>query len=396
MKVIGIIAEYNPFHLGHIYQINKIKEQFKDSIIIVVTNSCFTQRGDVSILNKWDKTRICLDNNIDIVIELPFAFATQSADIFAKGALKILNTLKIDTLVFGSESNDLKTLERIVDTQTLNPKYDKLVKKYLKEGINYPTAMSKALIDITGSTITKPNDLLGISYIKEIKQQNYNITPYTIKRIGDYHEKEINNQIISASLIRTLHLNNQDIKPYIPKNTEHYLYKNLSPENYFNYLKYKILSTKDLAIYQTVDEGIENRIQNAIKSSNSWEELIKNTKTRRYTYNKINRMLIHILTSFTKAEAQNLEIDYIRILGFNQKGKDYLNKIKKDIELPIITSYKKNISPLLDLEQRITSIYNLPIDQSLTQEEYKRKPIIKIPELNDKPHSPTNTELTNK
>lgn len=396
MKVIGIIAEYNPFHLGHIYQINKIKEQFKDSIIIVVTNSCFTQRGDVSILNKWDKTKICLDNNIDIVIELPFAFATQSADIFAKGALKILNTLKIDTLVFGSESNDLKTLEKIVDAQTLNPKYDELVKKYLKDGINYPTAMSKALIDITGSTITKPNDLLGISYIKEIKQQNYNITPYTIKRIGDYHEKEINNPIISAYLIRTLHLNNQDIKPYIPKNTEHYLYKNLSTENYFNYLKYKIISTKDLSIYQTVDEGIENRIQNAIKSSNSWEELIKNTKTKRYTYNKINRMLIHILTSFTKAEAQNLEIDYIRILGFNPKGKDYLNKIKKDIELPIITSYKKNISPLLDLEQRITSIYNLPIDQSLTQEEYKRKPIIKIPELNDKPQSPTNTELKNK
>ena len=396
MKVIGIIAEYNPFHLGHIYQINKIKEQFKDSIIIVVTNSCFTQRGDISILNKWDKTKICLDNNIDIVIELPFAFATQSADIFAKGALKILNTLKIDTLVFGSESNDIKTLEKIVDTQILNPKYDELVKKYLKEGINYPTAMSKALIDITGSSITKPNDLLGISYIKEIKQQNYNITPYTIKRIGDYHEKEINNPIISASLIRTLHLNNQDIKPYIPKNIEHYLYKNLSTETYFNYLKYKILSIKDLSIYQTVDEGIENRIQNAIKSSNSWEELINNTKTKRYTYNKINRMLIHILTSFTKAESQNLEIDYIRILGFNIKGKDYLNKIKKDIELPIITSYKKNISPLLDLEQRITSIYNLPIDTSLTQEEYKRKPIIKIPELNNKLHSLENTELKNK
>lgn len=378
MKVIGIIAEYNPIHLGHIYQINKIKEQFPDSIIIVVTNSCFTERGDVSILNKWDKTKICLDNNIDIVIELPFSYATQSADIFAKGALKLLNLLKIDVLAFGSESNNLELLNLIADTQINNPKYNELVKKYLKEGINYPTAMSKALKDITKETITKPNDLLGISYIKEIKQQKYNITPYTIKRIGEYHEKEINNNIISASLIRTLLQNKEDITPYIPKNTINYLNKNLTLENYFPYLKYKILSTKDLSIYQTVDEGIENRIQNAIKISNSWEELIKNIKTKRYTYNKINRMLIHILTSFTKEEAKTLEIDYIRILGFNLNGKNYLNTIKKEIELPIITSYKKNISKLLDLEQRIISIYNLPINENLTLEEYKRKPIIKI------------------
>ena len=378
MKVIGIIAEYNPIHLGHIYQINKIKEQFPNSIIIIVTNSCFTERGDVSILNKWDKTKICLDNNIDIVIELPFSYATQSADIFAKGALKLLNLLKINVLAFGSESNNLELLNLIADTQINNPKYNELVKKYLKEGINYPTAMSKALKDITKETITKPNDLLGISYIKEIKQQKYNITPYTIKRIGEYHEKEINNNIISASLIRTLLQNKEDITPYIPKNTINYLNKNLTLENYFPYLKYKILSTKDLSIYQTVDEGIENRIQNAIKISNSWEALVKNIKTKRYTYNKINRMLIHILTSFTKEEAKTLEIDYIRILGFNLNGKNYLNTIKKEIELPIITCYKKNISKLLDLEQRITSIYNLPINENLTLEEYKRKPIIKI------------------
>jgi len=296
MHIIGIIGEYNPIHLGHIYQINKIKKQFKDSLIILITNSTFTERGEVSILNKWDKTRISLENNIDLVIELPFAFATQSADIFASGALKILNYLEIDTLVFGSESNNLEKLNSIVDTQLNNPNYDKTVKEYLKEGVNFPTAMSKALTDILGYTITKPNDLLGISYIKEIKKQNYNITPYLIKRIGEYHEKQSNNSIISASLIRTLFHNNQDITSYIPKNTKDYLYKNLTNENYFPYLKYKILSTKDLSAYQTVEEGIENRIQKAIQISNSWEELIQNIKTKRYTYNKINRMLIHILT----------------------------------------------------------------------------------------------------
>ena len=393
MNIIGIIAEYNPMHLGHIYQINKIKEHFPDSIIIVITNSCFTERGEVSILNKWDKTKICLDNNIDIIIELPFAYATQSADIFAKGAIEILNKLKINILAFGSESNDLTKFETIVDTQLNNKNYNDKVKEYLKEGINYPTAMSKALNDLLNYTITEPNDLLGISYIKEIKKNNYPITPFPIKRIGNYHEKEVNNNIISASLIRTLLKNNNDITPFIPSNTINYLYKNISVETYFHYLKYKIISTKDLSIYQTVEEGIENRIQKTIHNSNSWEELIKNIKTKRYTYNKINRMLLHILTSFTKEEAKNIKIDYIRILGFNQQGKDYLNKIKKDIDVPYITSYKKNISKLLDLEQRITSIYYLPINPVETINEYKSKPIIKNFSNNNKIDIHHNTKL---
>lgn len=377
MNIIGIIGEYNPLHLGHIYQIKKVKEQFKDSIIILITNSCFTQRGEVSIINKWDKTKISLENDIDVVIELPFPYATQSADIFAKGALEILNTLKIDTLVFGSESNNLTKLENIVNTQLNNQEYNKLVKEYLKDGINYPTAMSKALSTLLGYTITEPNDLLGISYLKEIAINNYPIKPFTIKRIGNYHDKEIKNPIISASLIRSLFKENKDITPYIADNSKQYLYPNLSNESYFPYLKYKLLESKDLSIYQTVEEGIENRIKKALPLSNTWEELVQNIKTKRYTYNKINRMLIHILTSFTKEEANNLKIDYIRVLGFTHKGKNYLNKIKKDIDIPLITSYKPNISTLLDLEQRITSIYYLTINPHETQNEYKRKPIIK-------------------
>lgn len=395
MNIIGIIAEYNPIHLGHIYQIKKVKEQFPNSLIVLITNSCFTERGEISILNKWDKTKISLENNIDIVVELPFAFATQSADIFAKGALEILNKLQIDTLAFGSESNNLSKLKNIVNTQLNNPKYNTKVKEYLKEGINYPTAMSKTLQDLLGYTITTPNDLLGISYIKEIQRQNYPITPFSIKRIGDYHEKEINNPIISASLIRTLLNDERDITPFIPNDTEKYLYKNLSKENYFSYLKYKILSTKDLSIYQTVDEGIENRIKKAIQISNTWEELIENIKTKRYTYNKINRMLIHILTSFTKEEAINLKIDYIRILGFNLKGQKYLNKIKKELKIPLLTNYKPNISPLLDLEHRITSIYYLPIDYNQINLEYKRKPIINIVSEVDKPDIHSDSESNN-
>lgn len=377
MNVIGIIGEYNPIHLGHIYQINKIKEQYPNSTIILITNSTFTQRGEVSIINKWDKTSLSLKNNIDLVVELPFAYATQSADVFAKGALYILNKLQIDTLFFGSESNNLEKLTKIVDTQLNNPEYDTKAKKYLDTGINYPTAMSKALKEILGYTITEPNDLLGISYIKEIKRNNYKVKPVSIKRTNNYHSNTINTNIVNASLLRKMIKENKNINQYLPEDTINYIYKNLNIESYFPYLKYKIITTPDLSIYQTVDEGIENRIKKAIYKSNNWTELINNIKTKRYTYNKINRMLVHILTNFTKEEANNLNIDYIRILGFNTKGKKHLNKIKKELDLPIITNYKPNISKLLDIELRTTSIYSLPLNDNLIKLEYSKKPIIK-------------------
>ena len=376
-QIIGIIGEYNPIHLGHIYQINEIKKKYPNSLIILVTNTSFTERGDVSILNKWNKTKISLENNIDLVVELPFPYATQSADIFANGALKILNYLKINILAFGSESNEIDKLSNIAKTQLTNKKYQEKVKDYLKTGINYPTALSKAIKDILGYTISEPNDLLGISYIKEIIKNNYPIIPITIKRIGSYYETETTTNIASASLIRKKIQENQSISQYIPNNTEKYLYKNLTLENYFPYLKYKIISEDDLSIYQTVDEGIENRLKKEILNTNSWQELIEKVKTKRYTYNKINRMLVHILTSFTKEESKKIKIDYIKILGFNTSGRNYLNQLKKEIKIPIITSYQKNFSQTLDLEHRASSIYYLPINQKFILNEYNKKPIIK-------------------
>ena len=382
MKVIGIIAEYNPFHLGHSYQIKKAKEMYPDSIIIAIISTNFTQRGDISIINKWNKTKICLDNNIDLVIELPTLYATQSSDIFAYAALKILNEFKIDTLIFGSESNDTNTLYNLANIQLNNKEYDNLVKDYLNKGINYPTAMSKALHQLTNINIDKPNDLLGLSYIKEIIKNNYQITPISIKRTNDYHQekKPSNNQtnnIVSANLIRKMHINNQDITPYIEKYPENYLYKNLSINNAFNLLKYKIIMDKDnLNKYLTVDEGIENRIIKYINKSNTWNELVDITKTKRYTYNKINRMLLHILLGITK-EDNNKEI-YLRILGFNQNGRIYLNQIKKTIQLPIYTSYKEGISPIFEMKFKSTYIYSLLTNvNSIFKQEFNNKPIIK-------------------
>lgn len=377
MQRIGLIAEYNPIHNGHIYQIKEIKRLYPDSIIILITNSYFTQRGDISIINKWDKTKIALDNNIDLVIELPFPYATQSADIFAKGALKILNFLQIDTLIFGSESNDINKLKKLASTQLNNKKYDEKVKTYLNQGINYPTAMSNSLKDILGYTTSSPNDLLGISYIKEIIRNNYKINTVSIKRTIDYHSKIASKKIASATLIRTLIREKKDITNYIPKYQTDYLYQNLSLESYFPYIKYKIITSKNLAIYKTVDEGIENRINKVINSVNSWKELVEKIKNKRYTYNKVNRMLIHILTNFTKDESSNLNIDYIRVLGFSQKGRLYLNQIKKDLKVPLITNYKPNLSPLLDIEFRVAKIYSLPLNKNIIEKEYKQPPIYK-------------------
>ena len=376
MHIIGLIAEYNPFHNGHLYQINKIKEMYPDSIIIAVVSSCFTQRGDVSVLNKWNKTQIALDNNIDIVIELPFVYATQGSDIFAKGAITILEKMKIDTLVFGTESDNLDIINLIADTQINNPNYNIIVKKYLNKGINYPTATNNAVNDLTGYKIDSPNDLLALSYIKQIKIDKQNIKIINIKRTNSYHDEKIKNNIASASTIRKLNLNNKNIDNLIPYNLN-YLYK-ISMNDYYPYLKYKVIEEEsNLNKYQTVDEGIENRLIKNINTSSNYEELISKIKTKRYTYNKISRMLLHILTDFTKEEAKNLKIDYIRLLGFSTNGKKYLNKIKKTIDVPIITGYKKNISKILDIELKITKIYSLVTNSNLINEEYRNKPIIK-------------------
>jgi len=375
-KVIGIIAEYNPFHQGHLYQIKSIKKLYPNSIIIVLVSGLFTERGDISIINKWNKTNICLNNQVDLVVEFPTLYATQSADIFAKAALKILNELSIDTLVFGSESNDINLFTKLAQIQLNNPSYDNSVKTYLKAGLNYPSAMSKALMDHGNYKIDKPNDLLALSYIKEIIKNNYQIEPISIKRSNNYHEKESNDIIISANLIRQKLNNNESIDKYVPINVPNYIYKNINIENAFKYLSYQLATTKDLSIYLTVEEGIENRIKKAIIHANNWYDLVEKIKTKRYTYNRINRMLVHILLQIKKED--NIFDPYIRILGFNKIGQTHLNKIKKKINIPIFTSYKPNKNQIFDIEYKSTFVYSLIVnDPELVKYEYQSQPIRK-------------------
>ena len=168
MKVIGIVCEYNPFHNGHKYQIEKIKEKYKNSIIVLCMSSSFTQRGEISVINKFDKTKIALNNGADLVVELPYIYTVESSDIFARYALEILNYLKIDELCFGCESDNIDDLINNANIQLYNETYDVKVKKYMNEGYNYPTSLNKALIDLGGKNIDKPNDTLALSYIREL------------------------------------------------------------------------------------------------------------------------------------------------------------------------------------------------------------------------------------
>ncbi len=372
MASIGIIAEYNPFHNGHLYHLKKIKEMFPNDTIILVLSGNFTQRGEPSIIDKWKKTEIAIKAGIDLVVELPFIFATQSADIFAYGAITILENLKVDKLVFGSEIDDIDLLTTIAKAQVDNPLFDQLVKTYMKMGENYPTAISKTVYDLTEKKVDTPNDLLGVSYIKTIIKNNYKIKPIAIKRTTDYHKEELK-EITSATTIRNYLENKNEVAIAIPDFEMPYLKEeNLHfKKDYFSLLKYKIITSKDLSIYQTVNEGIDNLLKKEIITCKTYDELIEKVKSKRYTYNKLNRMLLHILVGLTKEEAKNLkEIKYIRILGFNNLGQTYLNKIKKDIEIPVLSKFERE-NPMLNLELRSTIIYSLPKNEtSLEKAEY--------------------------
>lgn len=367
-KVVGIVAEYNPFHNGHLYQINKIREKYKDATIIVVCSSSFTQRGDTSILNKFDKAKVALNNGVNLVVELPYVYSTQSSDVFASAAIKILNYLKVDTICFGTERDSIDEIKKCADTQLNNPEYDKIVKEQLDLGVNYPTALNKALKKLIGIEITEPNDLLALSYIKEIIKNKYNIEIFSIKRTNDFHDINSNEMIVSASNIRNKLINNIDIKDKVP-NDVYKILKNIKFNNkYFEFLKYKINSESDLEKYLDVDEGLSTRIRNSIDKSNSLDELIQNIKTKRYTYNKISRMLNHILCSFTKDERDKTkDIEYIRILGFDEVGQKHLNSIKDNMDIKILnkfdTSYKA-----LEIEKRVSGIYSMIISDIMDKE----------------------------
>lgn len=368
MKSIGIICEFNPLHNGHIHFIKEIKNKYKDSIIILVLNGYFLQRGEVSILSKEDKTKLSLKHGVDIVIELPVLFGTQSADTFASKSVELLNNLSVEKIIFGSESNDVSKIYELAQKQINNEEYNNEVKMHLKSGINYPTALAKALKK--DDFLFTPNDILGISYIKSVITNNYNIVFETIKRTNDFHDNKLDSSIVSASNIREKIKNNILIEKYMPKDVVDKL-TSINKEIYFSILKTKILTEKDLSLYLDVDEGIENKLKKDIINATNIDEFVKKIKTKRFTYNKINRMLVHILLGILKEDAKT-KLSYSKILGFTEYGQKYINGIKKDVTFPLITD-KKNL--VYDYEIKASIIYGILTNKKTYDFEKNNKPI---------------------
>ena len=377
MKILGLIVEYNPFHHGHLYHLNKAKELLNPDLTIAVMSSHFVQRGEPAISDKWTRAQIAIKNGVDLVIELPFVYSVQSADYFAHGAIDILAKLKVTDIVFGSENGNINIFNDIAYTIKNNQKaYNNIVKEQMNLGLRYPDACNQALSLLMNKTVTTPNDLLGLAYVKEIIDHDYPIEMHCIKRTNDFHSLQIE-AISSASAIRHALKNKIDIKNQFCNYKEYKEFYFL--DDFYPYLRYKILTTSNQSLKQLhlVDEGIENLLKEKILVSNNMEQLITNLSSKRYTRSRIQRMLIHILMNNTKDQIINaMHLNYIRILKMNNYGQAYLNKIKKVCEYKLITNFSSYTHPALDLEFKATKLLScLSINPNkLVELEYKSIP----------------------
>lgn len=347
MKITGVIAEYNPLHNGHVYHFNNINSDLK----VLIMSSSFTMRGDLSIFDKFTKTKQALDLGYDLVIELPFVYSLERADIFSLNTVSFLNLCKINEIIIGSEENNINL-------------YEKYYKEFNKESLNNEDGKSMKQASVSLLPF-KSNDILGFFYYKAIKDNNYDIELKTIKRIGnDYLDKDLNESYSSASSIR---LNLDQIDKYVPDFVSIDKNEILDENSLYNYLKYQILnlSLDELKNIFMVDEGLENKLKSIYKYNNL-NDYISSLVSKRYTETRIKRMLAYILFNIKKNdinEIYNNKIDFIRVLGYSDKGKKYLNEIKKDVN--IYTNIKEGINKALDIELKISkildSIYNLDL-----------------------------------
>lgn len=376
MNNYAIISEFNPFHKGHKYLIDKCRQNGATHITAIMSGN-YVQRGDVSILPKHIRAKMALKNGVDLVIELPLPYAVANAQVFARGGVFLANGMRcVNSLAFGSECGDANLLKNVCNI-TSTPVFEELFKAEISKGVSYPVALTNAIKN-TGNAnlhkiISSPNNVLGIEYIKALNEFNSDIQPITFKREGDAHNStEITSEFASASNIRKLILNNTDFDKYIPKNCIEIF--NTAIENgeitqLDNNMRGLILELRQLTVNEIskttdINEGLENRLYNAVRTSVDINEIIEKIKTKRYTHARIRRLIISCLLGITKDYTANLP-EYIRILGFNKSGTEILNAMKRNSSLPIVTkltnlpqSITTSAQKMIDLEIKSTDIYN--------------------------------------
>lgn len=359
--VIGIIAEYNPLHNGHIYQLNKIKEKYPLAKIIVLLTNYFSMRADICVLTKYDKTKLCLEYGVDLVIEFPYLLATQNADIFASNALHILNNCQIDILASGSEENDLELIKKIALLEDSSDFQEKMA-SFIKEGNSYRKSFSSSLAYF-GFKDIKSNDLLNLKYYQAIKKNHYQIKLELFKRVGsDYLDENLNSIYASASAIRK----NKDIKNYVPKETYNiYLEKGFFDINNFTDILKNDILNQDLSEIFLANEGIENLFDLDFINI---DQLVEKLANKRYQRSRIRRFISYILTSYKKDLIPS-DMAYIRPLGFNKNGQELLNKLKKEIK--IIGTIKENINNILDFELKLAKLFSIVYKYDFVKDEQK-------------------------
>ncbi|WP_166667486.1 tRNA(Met) cytidine acetate ligase [Breznakia blatticola] len=361
LTVCGIVCEYNPFHNGHIHHIQQAKVISKCDVLVCIMSGNFVQRGEPAIIDKWERTKIALDYGVDIVVELPYIYATQSANHFAKASIDILKMMQVDCIVFGSESNDVSFLHSLV------AKEKQLIKK---PGQSSAKAYEEMFGDLS------PNDILGYNYIKAIGDAP--IAAYTIQRTNAYHGKQLTGSVSSATSIRNQIANQQVVSNTTPMTN---LDDRFLMEHYFPFIKYQlqVLSKQELAAIFLMDEGMESHLYKQVELAVSYDDFIKRAITKRYTKASIQRSLIHLLTHTTKQVVNSLPaLDYVRILGFNQTGQNYLANIKEDIHLA--SSFGQIPQVYRDMEYKAAQVYAsvLPLDkQAAFIKKEIQQPIIK-------------------
>lgn len=379
MKIASIIAEYNPFHRGHAYQIKKIKSEYSDYIVVIMSGN-FVQRGEPAIINKFERAKIAVDNGASLVLELPLFYATSNAEIFARGGISILDSMDIiNRLYFGSEDDAsiLKNLsEKIKDNLD-----DEKIKKFLAEGNSYIKSRELAmdfLSDEEKEILKKPNNILGLEYIKNLDKINSKIEAHSMARKNVNHKDDFAFEgFASASHIRNLANKGQEVSNFIP---DYELIPENKLENYFEIFKYKMISEKiNFSHYFDYEVGLENRILENLDSKN-FEELIEKVHSKRHSRSRIKRLILEILLDIKKdAIKKSFEVPYTRVLACDERGIEILKKSKNKNKIYSFKSfYDKSTGitkAMLDKEILASDLYNIKsgkIRTDFTREVYKK------------------------
>ena len=390
LKSVGIIAEYNPFHNGHKYHLEQALTESGADVCVSVISGNFTQRGEIALLDKWTRAEMAVRNGVNLVVEMPTVFACSNAGYFAEAGVEILEALGAEYICFGSESGNTEELSRIArEMESAGLNLEKEIKDAVKGGLAYPRARSRAVSRLLGdkaaSVIESPNNILAVEYLKHMK----NARPLAVKRRGaGYHDTDIHEEIASATAVRQMLNERKDISRAVPDISREILEQNrggfTSSDLLTPLITQKVLQTsaEELNSIFGAGEGLGNIMKNRVRYWKTYEDIIADLKSKRYTRTRIERVLVHTLLGIKRVDILSAS-KYIRVLGFDEKGSKYLKQIKKSEEcpLPIITNINKDWGAFPEahatLEKDILAadIYNLACGRDLyTYSEYVKKP----------------------